>query len=113
MATLAQHIFRAGQRRTARDTIAIQTVLWRRSPPFGDPVDATVINISRYGFMARTALNAIDGSLIAIDLPEVGEIRARAVWSMEDSVGGEFLLPISSSAYAAMLAYLCEKPAET
>ena len=111
MATLAQHIFRAGQRRTARDAIAIQTVLWRRAPPFGDPVEATVINISRYGFMARTALNAIDGSLIAIDLPEVGEVRARAVWSMEDSVGGEFLLPISSAAYAAMLAYLCGEPA--
>jgi len=110
MATLAQHLFRAGQRRSARDDISIRTVIWRLTPPQGEAVDALVVNLSRFGFMAHTALPPLDGCLIAVDLPEVGEIRARTVWSMEGRLGAEFLTPITADDYAALLAGLSIEP---
>ena len=106
---LAQHIFDVDQRRVKRDEIFIATRLRRRSPPYGDPVPAYLLNISRFGFMARTNLNLIDGSLVSIEVPELGELVGRTNWSMDEKFGAEFLQPLDPTTYFNLLAAIASE----
>jgi len=101
---LAQHIFQVDQRRAERDEVYLVTRIRRKSPPHGEPAEALLLNISRFGFMVRTDLEVIDGSAVAIELPGIGETKARAVWSMDRNLGGEFQAAIEPSAYFDLLA---------
>jgi hypothetical protein len=58
-------------------------------------VEATVLNISQTGFMARTAIDFEVGSRVWLLLP--GRDRASAVvkWTAGDKIGAEFAEPIS------------------
>lgn len=58
-------------------------------------VEATVLNISETGFMARTADHFEVGSRVWLLLP--GRDRASAVvkWTAGDKIGAEFAEPIS------------------
>jgi len=58
-------------------------------------VEATVLNISKSGFMARTAVHFEVGSRVWLLLP--GRDRASAVvkWIAGDKIGAEFAEPIS------------------
>jgi hypothetical protein len=60
-------------------------------------VEATVLNISASGFMARTAVDFQVGSRVWLLLP--GRDRASAVvkWTAGDKIGAEFAEPISLS----------------
>jgi len=60
-------------------------------------VEATVLNISQSGFMARTAVHFDVGSRVWLLLP--GRERASAVvkWTAGDKIGAEFAEPISLS----------------
>lgn len=101
---LPKHIFEVDQRRVERDAIRVATRIRRKAPPHGPPEDATLLNISRYGFMAHSEMQIADGSLIAIELPHIGEVKARAIWSMDENIGGEFLAAIDPYSYFDMLA---------
>ncbi|MBB5687231.1 PilZ domain-containing protein [Sphingobium boeckii] len=108
MSTLASHIHSIDQRRAERSDVFYPTQMRRKSPPFGDSVAANLVNISRLGFMARVMLDAMDGKLVSIDLPGIGELKARQVWSMENTIGGEFLNPIDPAVYEGLLEILAE-----
>lgn len=58
-------------------------------------VEATVLNISASGFMARTAVHFEVGARVWLLLP--GRERASAVvkWTASDKIGAEFAEPIS------------------
>lgn len=58
-------------------------------------VEATVLNISQTGFMARTGVDFEVGSRVWLLLP--GRDRASAVvkWTAGDKIGAEFAEPIS------------------
>lgn len=103
-AHLAQHVFQVDQRRAQRDEIFIATRIRPCSPPFGDPAPAYLLNVSRFGFMARTELSPIDGSLISIELPELGQLVGRKIWSMEQNIGAEFLEALDPTVYFNLLA---------
>lgn len=103
---LAKHIFGIDQRRVAREQIRVAARLRRKAPPYGPPEDALLLNISRFGFLARTDMRIIDGSLIAIEIPVLGEIKARAVWSMENNIGAEFLSAIDPASYFELVTRL-------
>jgi hypothetical protein len=102
-AELAQHIFQVDQRRSQRDEIFIETRIRRCSPPYGDPAPAYLLNVSRFGFMVRTSLMLIDGSLISIELPELGQLVGRTTWSMEQNIGAEFFEPLDPTVYFNLL----------
>lgn len=101
---LAQQIFQADQRRAQRDEIFIATRVRPCSPPFGESVSAYLLNVSRFGFMARTSLTVIDGSLVSIELPELGQLMGRAIWSMDENIGAEFLQALDPTVYFNLLA---------
>lgn len=109
MGSLARHIFQVDQRRAQRDEIYLGVWVWPKSPPYGNAAAAELVNISRYGFMLRTTLDVIDGSLIAIELPEIGEMKARVAWSMDQQIGGEFLQAIDPADYFNLLAIVAEE----
>lgn len=100
---LPSHIFAVDQRRAARDVVSAAVTLRRAGPPYGLPVAARLLNISRSGFMASSALRVVDGARIAVELPLLGNVPARAVWSMEDRLGGAFLEVIEIDLYYRML----------
>lgn len=101
-----QHIDAQEMRRAERDDLNVPITVKRRTPPITGPEPALLVNLSPYGFLIRTALTVIDGCQISIELPIVGDIRARSVWSMEDQIGGEFLSPIDPRFYGRVLATL-------
>jgi hypothetical protein len=103
-APLAQHIYQVDQRRAQRDEIFIATRVRRCSPPFGDPAPAYLLNVSRFGFMVRSSLTLIDGCLISIELPELGQLVGRTTWSMDQNIGAEFLESLDPTVYFNLLA---------
>lgn len=100
---LAQHIHHIDQRRTERDEMLFETRLRRRSPPVTGLEPALLVNLSPLGFLARCPMAIIDGALISLELPLLGEVKAWSRWSMEDQVGGEFLKRIDQRDYQVVL----------
>jgi hypothetical protein len=64
-------------------------------------VEATVLNISETGFMARTAVHFEVGSRVWLLLP--GRERSSAVvkWIAGDKIGAEFADPVSVEAFGS------------
>jgi PilZ domain len=86
-ATLASRIFATDRRESERVDVAI----WARVRVQGQPeYPARVGNISGSGFMAMTPCPIYDYAPLLIELPRIGWIKATALWSMGDRLGGEF-----------------------
>lgn len=103
---LARQVVEVDQRRADRDAIGVPTLLRRRSPPVTAPMPATLVNLSPLGFLVRTDMSVIDGAIVTVRLPMLGEVRARAIWSMGRDLGAEFLAPIPPLHYDNVLAAL-------
>lgn len=103
---LARQVVDVDQRRADRDAIGVPTLLRRCSPPVTAPMPATLANLSPLGFLVRIDIDIIDGAIVALTLPMLGEVRARAIWSMGRDLGAEFLSPIAPLHYDNVLAAL-------
>lgn len=100
----AQHLFKVEKRRSERDEVCFVSRIRLLG---GSTIPAEVLNVSRYGFMARADAILPQDSIVHIDLPVTGELKARIVWGLGNRVGAEFLSPIDAMAYQMML---CELP---
>lgn len=78
-------------RHAPRAAVAVQTVL-RALGTHGHP--AIVRDLSASGFMAETDQEFIPGETARLQLPDIGFISARVVWSGGGKVGGAFDQPI-------------------
>ncbi len=85
--TLAKRIFASDRRMSERIDVSI----WTRVKLFGEPEHpARIGNISASGFMAMTPCPVYDYAPIMIELPQIGWVKATALWAMGDRIGGEF-----------------------
>jgi hypothetical protein len=91
----------AQQRRAPRDEVALPTRMFVKDNQRGG--DVLLVNISPYGFMVREYGETPRGAIVRLALPRLGQVSARVVWSLGGRVGAEFIKPIDSYAYAAML----------
>ena len=97
---LAQHIFDAEKRRAARDAVSIRAALHE---PGEDRHEILVGNLSPFGFMAISPHSYREGTLVRLDLPLIGEVNARIVWSLSDRIGAEFIRPFDARGYRELL----------
>ena len=89
----------AEQRRAPRDDVALPTRMFTQD----SASDVLLVNISPLGFMAREYGETPKGTIVRLGLPRLGQVAAKVVWSLGGRVGAEFIKPIDSYAYAAML----------
>lgn len=89
----------AEQRRAPRDEVALPTRMFTQD----HASDVLLVNISPLGFMVREYGETPKGTIIRLALPRLGQITARVMWSLGGRVGAEFIKPIDSYAYTAML----------
>lgn len=97
---LAQHIFDIEKRRAAREAVSIRATLHE---PGKDGHEIIVGNLSPFGFMAISPQGYREGTLVRLDLPLIGEVNARIVWSLSDRIGAEFIRPFDVRGYRQML----------
>ncbi|MFN2259315.1 MAG: PilZ domain-containing protein [Parasphingopyxis sp.] len=97
---LAQHIFDVEKRRAERDAVSIRAMLHE---PGEDGHEIMVGNLSPFGFMAVSPTQYREGTLVRLQLPLIGEVNARIVWSLSDRVGAEFIRPFDARGYREML----------
>ena len=90
----------AEQRRAPRDEVALPTRMFTQDQRGGDVL---LVNISSLGFMVREYGETPKGSIVRIALPRLGQVSARVMWSLGGRLGAEFIKPIDSYAYTAML----------
>lgn len=89
----------AEQRRAPRDDVALPTRMFTQEMAS----DVLLVNISPLGFMAREYGETPKGTIVRLALPRLGQVAAKVAWSLGGRVGAEFIKPIDSYAYAAML----------
>ncbi len=97
---LAQHIFDVEKRRAARDAVSIKAKLHE---PGKDGHEILIGNLSPFGFMAISPRTYREGTLVRLDLPMIGEVNAKIVWSLSDRVGAEFIRPFDARGYRELL----------
>lgn len=97
---LAQHLFGVEQRRAQRDEVFFRT---RFRIIGGAVLEFEVVNLSRFGFMARTDADVPQEMRGYLRLPRVEERETRIVWSLGGRVGGEFRHPIEQASYFTLL----------
>lgn len=88
-------------RSAPRAAVAVQTVL-RALGTHGHP--AIVRDLSASGFMAETDQDFIPGETARLQLPDVGFVSARVIWSNAGKVGGAFDQPLKSAPLARLIA---------
>ncbi|SNS78953.1 hypothetical protein SAMN06295912_11640 [Sphingomonas laterariae] len=93
---LARHLFEVEKRRATREDIFLRTTI---RLPGSSEIPAEIINVSRFGFMARTAAIVAQESMIDITIPGHGERRARVAWALGNRIGAEFRPPIEAEEY--------------
>jgi hypothetical protein len=69
----------------------------------GRTATVTVVNISADGLLMRHETKLAEGSLIAVSLPVIGKIKARAIWSLGGRSGISFLEAIEMRDYNPLL----------
>jgi hypothetical protein len=74
-----------------RFPIVLQTQLF---PDNSDPVDIVLRDISVRGFMGECTAFVSIGSIVGVELPELGIVKATVVWALSGRLGGRFLEPI-------------------
>ena len=87
-------------RRAPRTAVAVQTVL-RALGTHGHP--AVVRDLSASGFMAETDQDFIPGETARLQLPDIGFVSARVIWSNAGKVGGAFDQPLKSAPLARLI----------
>lgn len=97
---LARHLLEVEKRRATRDEVFFRTAI--RLPGSPD-ISAEIINISRFGFMARTAAIMVQDAMVEIRLPNSGLCRARVAWALGNRVGAEFIPAINPEDYQLLL----------
>ncbi len=97
---LAQHIFDVEKRRNAREAVSIRAELHE---PGKDAHEILVGNLSPFGFMAITPKSYRENTLVRLDLPMIGAVNAKIVWSLTDRIGAEFVRPFDARGYRALL----------
>ena len=90
----------AEQRRAPRDEVALPTRMYVKDHQGSDVL---LVNISPLGFMVREYGETPKGAIVRLALPRLGQVPAKVVWSLGGRVGAEFIKPIDSYAYTAML----------
>ncbi|WP_380875505.1 hypothetical protein ACFB49_04880 [Sphingomonas sp. DBB INV C78] len=93
---LARHLFEVEKRRASRDEVFLRTSIRLAGSP---EIPAEIINISRFGFMARTAAIVAQEAVIEIRLPGHEMCKARVAWSLGNRIGAEFRPPIDAEEY--------------
>ena len=97
---LAQHIFDVEKRRAQRDAVSVRAKLHE---PGEEAHEILVGNLSPFGFMAISPVAYREGTLVRLDLPLIGEVNARIVWSLSDRIGAEFIRPFDARGYRELL----------
>lgn len=97
---LAQHIFDVEKRRAERDAVSIKATLHE---PGEDGHEIMVGNLSPFGFMAVSPKSYREGTLVRLNLPLIGEVNAKIVWSLSDRIGAEFIRPFDARGYRELL----------
>ena len=87
-------------RRAPRDEFALPT---RMIDAQNRAADVLLVNISPLGFMVREYGSTEKGAIVKLQLPRLGDVPAKIVWSLGGRIGAEFLSPIDQYAYTAML----------
>ncbi|MEL7447211.1 MAG: helix-turn-helix domain-containing protein [Pseudomonadota bacterium] len=87
-----------GQRRSERRELLLETSGVLEG---GAAANVTVHNLSSTGLLLETALPLDEGEILALDLPEAGEISAQVVWVSGNWYGCEFPVEIGGDALAA------------
>jgi len=87
-------------RRAPRDEVALPTRMHTQDQL---SADVLLVNISPFGFMVREYGATPKGAIVRLALPRLGQVAAKVVWSLGGRVGAEFIKPIDSYAYTAML----------
>jgi hypothetical protein len=64
--------------------------------PEGRAVEATITDLSQYGFRATIAADLGEGAVFRIDLPVGSVPEARVVWIDGDIAGCVFLVPLAA-----------------
>lgn len=90
----------AEQRRAPRDEVSLPTRMFDANH---QGQDVLLVNISPLGFMVREYGETPKGAIVKLQLPRLGQMAAKVVWSLGGRVGAEFIMPIDQYAYAAML----------
>ncbi|MFO1239856.1 MAG: hypothetical protein U1E64_05840 [Sphingomonadaceae bacterium] len=68
-----------------------------------DGESAEITNIARSGFLARTGINRIKGSVVKLDMPGLGEVKATVVWCGNGLLGAHFQQPMEEAAFTELL----------
>lgn len=93
----------SSQRSNARRALRLETSVF--AAPGGQDgfseANVTIHNISAAGLLIESALELVEGEVLAIDLPEAGVVGATVVWRSERLYGCAFETPISAAALAA------------
>ncbi|AGH48497.1 MULTISPECIES: hypothetical protein [Sphingomonadales] len=93
---LARHLFEVEKRRVARDDVFLRTTI---RLPGSQEIPAEIINISRFGFMARMAAIVAQEASVDIRLPDGSERRARVAWALGNRIGAEFRPAMDAEEY--------------
>ncbi len=100
--TLASRIFATDRRMAERVDVAI----WARIRVQGQPDHpARIGNISASGFMAMTPCPIYDYAPLLVELPRIGWVKASALWSLGDRIGGEFEQLLDAEAMSKLRPY--------
>ena len=70
--------------------------------PEGEVVAARLVNVSRRGFGLECATLVMIGSVVEVELPGPGWVRASVRWSLGGRIGGWFLQEIDADVCAAL-----------
>jgi len=90
----------AEQRRAPRDEVSLPARMFDANH---QGQDVLLVNISPLGFMVREYGETPKGAVVRLQLPRLGQVAAKVVWSLGGRVGAEFIMPIDEYAYKAML----------
>jgi len=66
---------------------------------------ARILNLSAEGLMAESDGRFVTGSYVWINLPDVGLISAKVIWSRGGRVGARFTAPLSGPDYRHLIAF--------
>ena len=98
---------RRDMRELERDEVDFCAAMRR---PGGGRLDARVVNISSRGFMVRIDGIFQEGEPVLIDLPVVGEVRAKVAWALGGRMGAQLAAPIGPEDYLRVLAVAATRP---
>jgi hypothetical protein len=88
------------QRAQARRCLSLQVA---GSVEAQQDFNATVRDLSRFGFLIESMSTMTTGEMIFVEFPRMGRVSAQVAWTENRMAGCRFLQPISSGALSAAL----------